>query len=69
MSEAEREAKLDDLYRANLQTLFKAIDYCHANGIRLVVDNDNPAYSFIHFKIPAPPGATIQSADVPSAKR
>ena len=35
LSEAEREAKLDDLYRANLQTLFKAIDYCHANGIRL----------------------------------
>lgn len=35
MSGPEREAKLDDLYRSNLRTLFSAIDYCHANGIRL----------------------------------
>ena len=35
LSPAEREAKLDELYRNNVQTLFKAVDYCHANGIRL----------------------------------
>jgi len=35
MSEADREAKLDELYRANVQTLTTAIDYCHARGITL----------------------------------
>lgn len=35
LSPADREAKLGELYRSNVQTLFKAVDYCHANGIRL----------------------------------
>ena len=35
LSEADQRAKLHDLYRANLLTLFKAIDYCHAGGVRL----------------------------------
>ena len=35
LSPADREAKLDELYRHNVQTLFNAVDYCHANGIRL----------------------------------
>lgn len=35
LPEPQRRAKLDELYRSNLQTLFNAVDYCHANGIRL----------------------------------
>ena len=30
-----RRAALDELYRDNVQTLFKAVDYCHARAIRL----------------------------------
>jgi UV DNA damage endonuclease len=30
-----REAALDDLYRHNVQTLYNAVDYCRARGIRL----------------------------------
>ena len=33
--EDRKRAALDELYRDNVQTLFKAVDYCHARGIRL----------------------------------
>ena len=33
--EGRQRAALDELYRDNVQTLFKAVDYCHARGIRL----------------------------------
>jgi UV DNA damage endonuclease len=35
LPEPEQRAKLDELYRANLQTLFNAVDFCHARGVRL----------------------------------
>jgi UV DNA damage endonuclease len=35
MSRQDQLAKLDELYRTNLQTLFNAVDYCDAHGIRL----------------------------------
>lgn len=34
----------------------------HVNSRRMVVDGDGPVYSLIHFRVPAPPGATIISA-------
>jgi UV DNA damage endonuclease len=35
LDDAGREAALDDLYGHNVRTLFKAVDYCRARGIRL----------------------------------
>lgn len=35
LGRAQRQQKLADVYLQNLAMLFKAVDYCHANGIRL----------------------------------
>jgi UV DNA damage endonuclease len=61
LPEAERFAKLEAIYRDNVATLYGAVDYCHARGIRLY-----RATSALFPQVDSPAGKDVLAALAPA---